>query len=79
MMKLFLCTWLIVTVARFNPVWAEGEFTQTGSLLIVPLLVYSNIPSVDTIRRHCDVPGSPCLSKKHESNVWFVSFKNFYV
>ncbi len=34
-----------MTVARFNPVWAEGEFTKTGSLLIALLfnLVYSNI------------------------------------
>ncbi len=23
---------------------------------------------------YCDVPGSPCLSKKGESSVWFVSF-----
>ncbi len=26
---------------------------------------------------YCDVPGSPCLSKKGESSMWFVSFLNF--
>ncbi len=29
------------------------------------------------IEIYCDMPGSPCLSKKGESNVWFVSFKIF--
>ena len=28
---------------------------------------------------YCDAPGSPCLSKKGESNVRFVSFLNLYV
>ncbi len=27
--------------------------------------------------QYFDVPGSPCLSKKGESNVWFVPFKIF--
>ncbi len=25
------------------------------------------------------MPGSPCLSKKGESNVWFIPFKFFYL
>ncbi len=25
-------------------------------------------------KMYCDVPGSPCLSKKGESSMWFVSF-----
>ena len=28
----------------------------------------------DEVYIYCDVPGSPCLSKKGESNVRFVSF-----
>ena len=33
------------------------------------------LPTWDIMQyKYCDVPGSPCLSKKGESNVWFVSF-----
>ncbi len=28
---------------------------------------------------YCDVPGSPCLSKKGESSVRFVSFQIFFM
>ena len=29
------------------------------------------------LNTYCDVPGSPCLSKKGESSMRFVSFLNF--
>ena len=55
------------------------------SIRIVKIKVMSaafplgNRPGMLQSYKYCDVPGSPCPSKKGESNVWFVPFTFLYL
>ncbi len=47
-------------------------------LIPAPSYIELCSPQMCSLTIYCDVPGSPCLSKKGESNVRFVPFKFFY-
>ncbi len=59
----------ILFIIHVNTVLEPTGIPVTGNPII-----NSFFDICSSIYIYCDMPGSPCLSKKGESNVWFVPF-----